>query len=207
MEASLLEVASPSIYKLGDDELVHIFSRLPLDERLRAAAVSRRFRGLLSSSAQLWKTVSFEGVSRPLTFSALESVCRLAGDKLKTLDVREATGEDKTWLLPETDPPHVEEESAALTLRKMAFGASEALFGAMAFGQHVIWPVVNNDPEPEGATFPDATAVRLPFSKDQNTGLARLWPGSRKRCLTRRRRSSRFARRPRSRSTCCSSII
>ena len=60
MEASFPAVAVPSLDTLGDHELVHIFSRLPLDERLRASSVSRRFRGLLSSSAQLWKTVSFE---------------------------------------------------------------------------------------------------------------------------------------------------
>ena len=115
--------ASPSLYKLGDDELVHIFSRLPLDERLRASAVSRRFRELLCSSPQLWKTVSFEGVSRHLTFSAVERACRLAGDKLKTLDVREATDDRKTWLFPETNPPHHEMMSLERWMRNWAFGA------------------------------------------------------------------------------------
>ena len=175
MEASLPADAAPSLDTLGDDELVHIFSRLPLDERLRASAVSRRFRELLCSSLQLWSTVSFKGVllrhhpgavggdvallaishespsiralrlmfsrqgarggalgaegdasTRPLAFSALERVCRLAGEKLKTLDVCEATGERKTWLFPKTDSPHVEKESVGHALRQMAHYASAA---------------------------------------------------------------------------------
>ena len=172
MEASLPVGATPSLDKLGDDELVHIFSHLPLDERLRASSVSRRFRGLLSSSPQLWKTVSFEGVSRPLTFSALERVCRLAGDKLKTLDVREATCEDKTWLFPETDPPHVEKESVQHAMDKLRRAAQAAT--TLAFAAFSLSTPFEREPEPTAATFPDATTVRLPFSQDQNPRLARF---------------------------------
>ena len=178
--------ASPSIYKLGDDELVHILSCLPLDERLRASAVSRRFRGLLSSAVQLWETVSFKGVSRPLTFSALERVCRLAGDKLKTLDVREATGGDKTWLFPETNPPHVEVESeqhkwsveASQNCRRALIHDLGAQNGVLDLfnpnGVDLSWARFDRKPTPTGAPFPDATTVRLPLSKEQNPGLARF---------------------------------
>ena len=105
-------------------------------------------------------------------------MCRLAGDKLKALDVCQVVGERKTWLFPETDPPHVEEE---LTRHKIFVQLLQArmlaLHACAAARKRILrCGMPNNNPYDrefvaKGATFPDAATVHLPFSKEHNPGL------------------------------------
>jgi Ran GTPase-activating protein (RanGAP) involved in mRNA processing and transport len=108
--------AVASLDSLPDAVLAHVLLALPLDARLRCAAVSRRFAALLRDASLMWRKLSFEGaspetkamtehacadalararvrppflagVARPVSGATLGALCARAGAALRVLDI------------------------------------------------------------------------------------------------------------------------
>ena len=161
------EGASP-FGTLCEETLVHVLSFLTLDERMRTATLSRRFRGACGAP-KLWERISFDGVSRPLTYDSLDSMCSRAGGSLRTLDLR-ALGNIKEALFPVSAPPHVEPAPSMRHRGRLAQADCVMLLRRGNVWGRSLMPVrrVRLFTEPERAAFADPFSVRLPFLKDKN---------------------------------------
>ena len=160
------EVVASPFDTLDNFSLVHTLSFLTLDERMRAAAVSRRLRSMCAAQ-NLWELVSFDGVSRPLSYDGLGSICCLAGSALRTLDLR-GVSRIKAALFPASLPPHVEAMSMQHQVRLASDRALSAIQLRDADDAEIDRVFARFKLLAEGATFAHPRIVRLPFSKDTN---------------------------------------
>ena len=80
LSAALREVAFP------DEALSFLLPLLPLDDRARAACVSRPWRAA-AAHPSLWKHLSFEGCAFEVDDTTLTQLCARAGAALRTLDL------------------------------------------------------------------------------------------------------------------------